>query len=390
MTMTTATPDPTPEDSSVQTIDQTLDATDIEVVAVVSDQPVQLDPDDLACRECGRVVAGPIDVSRISWDDPSSIERPGGLGTSTSVGGIAAEPLTTCAECEARRELARDLATRLLPTGVAMSGVRYSGEHVVELVASSLSVLAALGARVPGPRQNRDVLALLVRRLAPLGTSLGWGARFAPHRAADARPGTANPRPWAHVAGEGRDVLRRAHIHFVADKMSLDAPAVRLSPPPFASPSSSGRSLSVPSACIFCGIGVVELPAATVARLGGRAEAAQRVWQLRTSVSPHSLGGRRSPNGIAGYSCPPCSEAVQHVGALGVGAMERSVLVALDLVGRWNENADALEGLIGFGALYSNAVTLGKPLPSPGSTPWAHMGDLDQLRDKLDAALSSG
>lgn len=385
------------EDAMTITDDQTFDAPTDDILDAPNDvefetnipDVVQLDDDDLACGQCGRVVAGPLDISEVEWHDVTSVERPGGRGTSSSVAGISAEPLATCATCSTRRDHAHDLARTMLPRGIALGGVHYGPRHTAELVASSLSVLDALGA--PLPRQmTRDVLGLLVRRLSPLGTALGWGARFAPHRSADARPGTANGRPWGHVSVEGKEMLRRAYVDYYADKLSLDAPAVRLSPPPFASPSSSGRSLAVPSGCILCGVGTVELPAATVARMGGRGEAAREVWTLRVAVPPHSLGGRRSPNGIAGHTCPTCSAAVQHVGALGISAMERSLTVELDLAGKWTEGADALEGLIGFGALVSDAVRLGKPLPSPNKMPWQHLGDLDQLRAKLAPALGTG
>lgn len=363
--------------------------TDAEAAALAArmpDDPVRLGPDDLACAACGVTVRGPLDIASVTWDDPTSAELPGGVLSNTSAG-LPAEPLTTCEECAARRHLAHDLSARLLPTGLAMGGVRYGPEHAAELVAAALDVLAALGAPAPSPaRLTRDELVIIVRRLAPLGTALGWSSRFAPVRAADARPGTAAPRPWGHVRESTRLGLRRAYVHAMADRLALSAPPVALAPPPLP----PSRSLPVPGGCLVCGVASVSLPAVQVARAGGREAAARDVWHYASSVAPDSLGGRAGPTRLSGHTCPPCAEAVAHAGAWGPSARERALLVALGLASRWSEGADALAGAVGWAGLFADAARRSAPLPEPNLTPWAHLGDLDELRDRLAAGLALG
>lgn len=367
--------------------------TDAEAAALAArmpDDPIPLDPDDLACADCGRAVSGPIDPAAITWDDPNTAELGGGA-LSLAVGGLSAEPLTTCPDCAARRALADDLTARLLPGGLSLAGIHYPREHAAGLVRAALTTLAALGVRTPDPDGlTREVLGIIVRRLAPHGAALGWSARFAPVRLADARPGTANPRPWAHVRESTRLALRRAYLGTMADRLSLSAPPVALVPPPVSVPSGTGRTLAVPSGCLLCGLASVSRPAVAVARAGGRANAAADVWTYRESISPESLGGRPAPVRLAGHTCPVCTEALAYVGAVGPSALERSLLVALDLAGRWNESADALAGAVGWGGLYADAIRRSTTPPEPNGTPWAHLGDLDALADRLAAGLALG
>lgn len=380
MTTTSTPADPTPEDIPMTTTAPTFDLPlDVDLDAPDTNEPVQLAADDLACRECGRVVAGPVDISAVSWDDPTSIERPDGLGTSTAVHGLAAEPLTVCTTCADRRRVAHDLAEQLLPRGVSLHGMHYTGEHVGELVAAALAVLAALDAPVP-TTMNRDVLGIIVRRLAPLGTSLSWGARFAPVRSADARPGdrespAVGAYPRVQAAGPAQRLRGRP-------AGSDHAPAA---PGRSAAPSPQGPGVHVPDGCLFCGVRAVTVSATTVAAANGVKNAARDVWSPRIGVSPLGLGGRFVPGGISGQTCPTCSEAVRKDGASGPSAAEKAL--ADHLGAPWSPSEfTVLTGLRIYGALVSEAHRTNAPVPEPNATPWAHLSGLDELRVSLGGA----
>ncbi|GAA6527955.1 hypothetical protein [Intrasporangium sp. DVR] len=364
--------------------DQPLTDAEAQALAArVPHDPIPLDPNDLACAECGRVVAGPFDLAAVRYAEPSGVELAGGV-LSASTAGLPAEPLTTCPKCAARGGVAADLAGRLLPGGVAIGGLHYTGEHVARLVRSSLVVIDVLGVRPPDPDHlTRDVLGLMVRRLASPGSALAWSHRFAPTRAADAQPGTANPRPWAHVRESARSGLRRAYADLMADRLSLSAPPVALAPPPIAPRDLPPGAQPLTSGCLLCGVATVARPALAVARDGGREAAARRVWTARPPVGPGPLGGRPSAARLVGYTCPTCTEALDHAGAVGPSAMERSLTRSLGVGGKWTEGADALGGLVGFGALAADALRAGTPAPQPNTAPWAHVPNLDAIAHAL-------
>jgi hypothetical protein len=100
-------------------------------------------------------------------------------------------------------------------------------------------------------------------------------------------------------------------------------------------------------------------------------------------VTPQSLGGQLSPKILIGHLCQVCSEATDHVGSVGVTSMTRALVMALapQGIGKLSWDQLSLSGLIGWGA-----VSAIREVP-PNSEPWKHLGDLDELRRQLRAAL---
>lgn len=358
--------------------------------AVVSDDPVPLDPSDLACADCGRVVVGPHDPSAVTFAEPDAVILPSGQ-VSTATAGLAAEPLVTCSTCADRRTRAADLSARFLSGGITVGGLSQRGDGVVSLVRSTLAALVVLGIPEPSAEHlTREALSTAVRHLAPLGSSLSWRSRFAPTRHPDARADTANPRPWAHVRVSDRTRLRTAYGAVMADRLALTAAPVDLAPPALTRDDLAGTNPALPvqGGCLFCGVGTVTVPALAVARLGGTARAARDVWTLRR-LAPQYLGGLTSPVNLAGHLCPPCNAAAEHVGALGPSALERALVVHLGAGGTWRDDADTLAGLKGWGAVYSDTLRANCAPPQPNSTPWAHVPNLPGLARALGAGATA-
>lgn len=349
------------------------------LAAHLPDDPIPLSPSDCACRDCGVTVAGPLDLGAITYAEPSGVALGDNGAVSSSVGGLHAEPLALCSTCADRHNRADRIAASVLPHGLTVAGLHHA--DAAPLVRSCLVVLDVLDHRPPAERDlTPDLLGLMVRNLAPVGAVVGWSRRFAPIRAFDARPGTANPRPWAHLRESDRRACRRAWVGCMADRLAASAPPVNLTPP--ARLMARPGTVVLTSACLLCGVGSIERPALAVARDGGREAAALKVWEVRTTA-PDALGARRSPASLAGWTCPPCSEACHWAGAVGPSAMERALLVALGLTGRHWPTSATMPGLIGWGALAADAARRGQPIPAPNPTPWAHLGDLDTLRSRL-------
>jgi hypothetical protein len=77
----------------------------------VSDDPVPLAPDDLACADCGCVVPGPHDLAAVTYAEPSAVTLPNGvLHLDRRAHAGAADPL---------RRLRRPV-TRRLPAAVTV------------------------------------------------------------------------------------------------------------------------------------------------------------------------------------------------------------------------------------------------------------------------------
>ena len=89
------------------------------------------------------------------------------------------------------------------------------------------------------------------------------------------------------------------------------------------------------------------------------------------------MGGAPAPQRIAGYVCPPCHDAIAHVGSVGQTAMTRAFLAHLRSDGRDDDATRLLQAdevrLVGWGALADDAQRRGGQLPSPDSVPWAHL-----------------
>lgn len=94
-----------------------------------------------------------------------------------------------------------------------------------------------------------------------------------------------------------------------------------------------------------------------------------RLWTERRT-SAQSLGGRSGAR-LDGHTCPKCTEAVETVGAIGHGAMARSLRQHLRAtgdrhghgLGAWTDGAGEFDGLA------AHAVTTAPP----NSQPWEHV-----------------
>lgn len=356
------------------------------LAARMPDDPVRLSPDDLACADCGATVLGPHDPAAVIYAETAATALPVGrdgdliLSRTTPSRGND-EPLTYCARCSTRNAAADDLTAALLPRGVTVHGLSVGPDGARSHVRAALLVLDLLGHDTPTADDlDPNVLGLILARLTHLAPPMRWASRFAPVWHPDARAGTAAPRRWAHVRESDRLTCRRAYVGLMADRLAASAPPVNLTPP--ARLMARPGTVVLTSACLLCGVGSIERPALAVARDGGREAAALKVWEVRTTA-PDALGARRSPASLAGWTCPPCSEACHWAGAVGPSAMERALLVALGLTGRHWPTSATMPGLIGWGALAADAARAGRPVPQPNPTAWAHLGDLDTVRSRL-------
>ena len=134
--------------------------------------------------------------------------------------------------------------------------------------------------------------------------------------------------------------------------------------------------------CLYCGVRAQTIGAGQVEQLGGRRNAARQIWSLRRS-SPQALGGQPSPKILIGHLCVVCNDAVVAVGTLGPTSLERALVAHLapQGIGKLGYDNFSLSGLIGWGVI---SATSDVP---PNSEPFAHLGDLDELRRRLSAAL---
>lgn len=350
----------------------------------ISDDPIELGHDDLACADCGAVCSGPIDQGEITYAQPTGIEYAGGAAISATLSPHLEVPMATCPVCQRRRALAADLAEMLPTSGVSVNGLRFYGEQVVGLVDRSLVGLSILRIPTPDPDlMSGPILYILVKNLGGQHAGLTWADRFSPVRLSGARPGTAGPRAWSHIRESTRADLRTSYARTMAERLALSAPPVHLSPPPLG-PNVSTTSVRVETGCLFCGIATVARPARIIAREGGVQNAAADAWTAKTSVSSSLIGGRPSPTMLAGHLCPPCADSLATEGALGLGALERAVKDALGI--RTLARDAAFDGVIAWGAVAADNARRGLPAPAPNAHPWAHLSDdLDALADRLRA-----
>lgn len=327
--------------------------------AKVPDDPTPLAEGDHACPGCG--VRTVLDRAEPVVTAPVYEARPDGrVGRH-----IATASLTRCADCRALRDRARALLD-------AHPSVRARlGNIADERTEAALCGLALLRVPLPESATEADLSALL-RHLARPGAAVRWES--------GARPGKSAHRPWSHVRESARADLRAAYATLLRYRLSAGSPDLSLTPPTvrFWEP-----DVPVPGGCLLCGVGAVTVTAAQVARLGGR-EAAQRAAWRPLSAPPVSIGGPRAPVRLAGHACPPCSEALASVGAVGPTALERALAehlpdaAAQRLRAALAQTVGTVPGLVGWGALVYAARRRGTAPPRPNAEPWGHL-DLSEL-----------
>lgn len=323
----------------------------------------------LACLACGMPVPG-----------EGGVVRAEALGRLDVPAGLTQRPVpvefSRCPACIALHERARELVAEH-PRLAARIG---STSVAVDRVECALVALAALGRSLPSGPVSDAELGRLVRHLAAAGASARWMARFVPMVARGVRPGTYALTPWAHVDAEP---LRRGYAQVLRERVAASAPASAIAPPQV----EEGGGAAVPGGCLMCGVSAVHVAAADVARAGGPANAARDAWSPR-QVGLAALGGR-GPERLSGHVCHLCEQAVEHMGAVGPSAMERSLIQYLrpEVVGRLPYGAPRFDGLLGWGTLVADAQRRGTPAPPPNERRWGHVEGQDALRERLTALL---
>lgn len=192
--------------------------------------------------------------------------------------------------------------------------------------------------------------------------------------------GKANPHPWAHVRNSDREALRSKFAAVLIERVALQAPPVKITPPPFDPHEVTPGSQPVGGACGICGVAHVAVAASTVIRSGGPEKVAHATWTLHGSVSPSSLGVAPSPARLLIWLCPTCEEAGRWVGSMGPSTLERALFSHLDRLGSLGPEVE-VTGLIGWAGLWADAARRGRPAPRPGLVPWDLL-DLSGLPEK--------
>lgn len=338
------------------------DVTDAEAErlrANVPHDPTPLAEGDHACPGCG--VRTMPDRAEPVVTAPVYAARPDGrVGRH-----IATTALTRCADCRSLRDRARALLDGHPSVRARLGNIADERAEV------ALCGLALLGLPLPESVTEADLSALL-RHLARPGAAVRWEN--------GARPGMSAPRPWSHVRESARADLRAAYATLLRERLTAGSPDVILTPPTvrYWEP-----DVPAPGGCLLCGVRAVTVTAAQVARLGGR-EAAQRAAWRPLAAAPGSLGGPRAPVSVAGHVCPPCSEALASVGAVGPTALERALAehlpepAAARLRAALAQTVGTVPGLLGWGALVYAARRDKRPTPEPNREPWGHL-DLSEL-----------
>lgn len=346
----------------------TVQPTDLPTV-IPSPRPIRLRPGELACFDCGVPVEDPnarlIEVDAVAH-----------LGQVPRPIRPTPEPLTTfefrqCPDCHARADLGRAILARHPYLR------RVNGPARDDLVGDALNALAALQPDRPlgvtGTDEERllagdpQLLDALLDRMAEVGGSVPWARRFVPFTAADARPDTANPYPWAHLTPEQTARLRRAEADLLAARVAANAVDLTLTPPP-----PIERGIPVSTGCLLCGVATLTVPASDVARAGGIEHARRRAWRP-IAAQLDALGGWIRPQPVTGHLCQPCAEIVERLGSIGATAMEQSLAARLDAQGRTRDAAKVRNGqttgLLGWAVLALRGE-------APNAEPWDHIGDI--------------
>lgn len=166
-----------------------------------------------------------------------------------------------------------------------------------------------------------------------------------------------NPHPWAHVTMSQRAQIREAYLLAMRSRVRLGAPAMVL-PPPWG------------GACLFCGLGSMSMQPIEVVRRGGRERAAHSIWR-RIQTQPTALGGH-GPELVDGFVCPPCREALDACGAVGVRARARA-FEAYVRTHRGEAEANRVRSILDSYEVITLPGWAALGVSRPNSEPWSHV-----------------
>lgn len=212
-------------------------------------------------------------------------------------------------------------------------------------VKTVLYALAVIGQPAPA-----DPLPL-VPWMQTVGNVVSWADPDAP------TPEWCSPHPWAHVSLRQRAQIREAYLLAMRHRVRLGASPMQL-PPPWG------------GACLSCGVGTLSMTPIEVVRGGGRERAAHSIWR-HIQIPPTALGGH-GPDLVDGFLCPPCADAVDKTGGVGVRARAR----AFEQYAREHRSEAEARRVASILNQCDNLVLPGWAAlgaTAPNSEPWAHI-----------------
>ena len=320
--------------------------------------PHEIATTTIACEDCGVEVTEPQAASW--WVEP--IEKQVSFG-----GLIHAQPanvrirMSRCGTCRARRARAEAVLDRR-PMLAHSLGSRTYGDARVD---TALIVADILGLALDLENADIRVLRLAMRHLSPAGAAARWLGWFVPTIQLGAKPGTAAPTRWGHLTSEVRGAVQDAYAGYLR---ALTFSSAEVPPP------EAGQMHAAMRGCLLCGIQAVTIH-----------ERDAMPWGSIYSADPATLGGKGSPDRLWGFVCPTCRASMERHGTQALGAYARDWALA-DYLGV-DGIPDAYESValadvqrLAFLRLLKAWAVTGR---EPNTTPWAHLGDLEAVKDLL-------
>jgi len=341
-----------------------------------------------ACRDCGAAVIDEFaHVEKIAVENFTEFARDrNGVLVEARGRGRREVSVSQCRDCRVRHQRAAELMDAH-PRAVA--NLRHQPMRV-DAADSALILFDALGVSwhdLLAEGSDRQVNSMVATLMYPGGAarySLGLRAIA---RAAELGGVPAGRERWAHLTEEQRQTMRDAFGDYLADR--VDGPVAVLIPKDddWGTPAMPG--------CLFCGVGSVVVPSRRV----------KKPWGDMRAARSGLLGGPIEPGYRHGYLCPECNKAFERVGAIGMTALEMALSTHLGLPVAVFEKYDAQRATDIYG---QSGIKIGflKEIPKdadpdayemepvkawcalpvgtpPNVEPWAHLGDLSELRNAL-------
>lgn len=340
---------------------------------------IELPSGSVSCRLCGAATEPPTNRRDVYWTTPlDSAANPGGRPKPPSP-----EPLGLCSACQQLH----NQAAALVEARPKITN-RFGNVIAVLTAEQTLIALNLLGADpISADTPDSDVLRLM-RQLPDAARPLLWIAGYEP--IARRKSGLCASEPFGHVTEEDLLPLKRASLNAFARTLTLDEPPVLITPPSFTRrdrrQAAGNRTVLVELGCSFCGIGAVQVDATQVFDMTqgcpGKPEdvAATIIWR-RAELVRSQLGRSRSPQRIRGWLCADCRQVAESHGAASRFALERAIAEWAGV--HHDPRVNRMTGVIAYAALVSDAVAAGGPVPEPGRERFEHLGEREQVTERL-------